>query len=260
MKRVLSVIIAAALLMSILIVSPISASAMEKETQAVYLLGDADLNGEVTVVDATFVQRYDVNMIELSDKQLLTADADFDGDVSIHDATWIQRWDLRMKAPDGIGEPLNDVYKTKAFTVLRESLESDETADVRVYADQPHVPYMSVTDFYNQFYLLDTDLKEGMTLTRSGDEYTLTNIAGTTAIFDIGDDTISFSNFESFTTAAGIEFACSSASSKITSDSGESVDFGCPIDVDLTTEDENPYENFYDLSILSEQINDYYGS
>ena len=53
-------------------------------------------------------------------------------------------------------------------------------------------------------------------------------------------------------------YACSSASSKIVSDSGESVDFGCPIDVDLIVEGENPYQNFYDLDVLSAKMNEYY--
>lgn len=60
------------------------------------------------------------------------------------------------------------------------------------------------------------------------------------------------------TSAAGIEFACSSASSKIVSDSGESVDFGCPIDVDLTVEGDNRYADFYDLDQLSVKMNEYY--
>ena len=36
-----------------------------------------------------------------------------------------------------------------------------------------------------------------------------------------------------FSSAAGIEIASSSCSGKIVADSGESVDFGCPIDADL---------------------------
>lgn len=60
------------------------------------------------------------------------------------------------------------------------------------------------------------------------------------------------------TSAAGIEFACSAASSKIVSDSGESVDFGCPIDVDLTVEGKDRYANFYDLDLLSAKMNEYY--
>jgi C-terminal processing protease CtpA/Prc len=58
--------------------------------------------------------------------------------------------------------------------------------------------------------------------------------------------------------SAGVEFACSAASSRIVSKSGENVDFGCPVDYDLISENENPYENFYDLSILSGKMNDFY--
>ena len=51
---------------------------------------------------------------------------------------------------------------------------------------------------------------------------------------------------------------CSWASSHIESECGENVDFGCPIDADLISDGENPYENFYDLSLLSEKMNEYY--
>jgi hypothetical protein len=60
------------------------------------------------------------------------------------------------------------------------------------------------------------------------------------------------------TSVAGIEFACSSCSGKIISESGENVDFGCPIDADLISEGNNPYENFYNLTLLSEKMNEYY--
>ena len=70
------------------------------------LLGDANLDGEVDITDATTVQRYDVKMIELGDAALTLGDVDKDGDVCIIDATWLQRWDLKMKAPKGIGEPI----------------------------------------------------------------------------------------------------------------------------------------------------------
>lgn len=63
-----------------------------------------------------------------------------------------------------------------------------------------------------------------------------------------------------FTSVGGIEFACSSCSSKIIADSGESVDFGCPIDADLISDGANPFENFYDLTLLSEKMNEYFGS
>lgn len=60
----------------------------------------------------------------------------------------------------------------------------------------------SVADFYNCFYLFGTDLTEGMTFTRSGNEYTLANIAGVSATFDVAEDTIYTSDFESFAVTA----------------------------------------------------------
>ena len=73
---------------------------------AVPLKGDANLDGEVDITDATTIQRYDVGLISLSDTALRLSDVDDDGFVCIIDATWIQRWDLQMKAPEGIGKPI----------------------------------------------------------------------------------------------------------------------------------------------------------
>ena len=70
------------------------------------LLGDANLDGEVDITDATTIQRYDIGLTALSDRALALSDVDKDGYVCIIDATWIQRWNLNMIAPEGIGEPI----------------------------------------------------------------------------------------------------------------------------------------------------------
>lgn len=98
--------------------------------------------------------------------------------------------------------PAAPAYTEKSVPVLRSSVESTETAALRVYEDQPNVPYMGVKEFYDQFYLFNTDLKEGMTCTYSDGKYTLTNIAGNTAVFDVNADTIYVDNYESFATGA----------------------------------------------------------
>ena len=59
------------------------------------------------------------------------------------------------------GESEAPAYTEKALPVVRESLDTTDTVTVRCYEDLPNVPYMSVTDFYNQFYLVKTDLTEG---------------------------------------------------------------------------------------------------
>ena len=67
------------------------------------ICGDADLDSEITIVDATLIQKYDVNMIALSDTQLSAADVDKDDDVGIIDVTLIQRWLVDLPSSENIG-------------------------------------------------------------------------------------------------------------------------------------------------------------
>ena len=55
-------------------------------------VGDTDLDGDITILDATAIRRYLVNLQQLGDEALAQADADRDGHVMILDATTIQRY------------------------------------------------------------------------------------------------------------------------------------------------------------------------
>ena len=46
---------------------------------------------------------------------------------------------------------LAELYDEKALPVVRDKVDTTETATVRFYTDLPNAPYMSVTDFYNQY-------------------------------------------------------------------------------------------------------------
>ncbi len=63
--------------------------ALEKQFEK--LLGDSDLDGKVTILDATAIQYYLADTLPLSDNALINADADEDSVVSVIDATQIQR-------------------------------------------------------------------------------------------------------------------------------------------------------------------------
>ena len=84
MKRIISVICAAVMLS----LTVFSANAADKA----YKKGDADMNGRISIGDATLVQRY---LAELADYSgfwsFFTADADNDGVLTINDVTTIQR-------------------------------------------------------------------------------------------------------------------------------------------------------------------------
>ena len=69
------------------------------------LLGDADCDGSVSIIDATVIQRY-MAEVEAEVFDEARADADLDGSVTVLDATSIQRWLNDMYEDSGIGKPI----------------------------------------------------------------------------------------------------------------------------------------------------------
>ena len=68
-------------------------------------IGDVDGDGEVTIIDATTIQRHLASLpIKMYNEK--AADADEDGTVSILDATVIQRWLAQLPTNDNIGKPI----------------------------------------------------------------------------------------------------------------------------------------------------------
>lgn len=63
-----------------------------KETVNVSLLGDVNLDGEVTIDDVTLTQKYMANLVDLSEQSQKNADADKNQKISIDDATTIQKY------------------------------------------------------------------------------------------------------------------------------------------------------------------------
>lgn len=74
------------------------------EAEPQLLLGDFDGDGEVTSLDATWIQRYLAFMELPEGMDEAAADVDGDGEITSLDATWIQRWMAYMDVPYPIGE------------------------------------------------------------------------------------------------------------------------------------------------------------
>ena len=70
------------------------------------LLGDVDGDDEVTIVDATFIQRKLASIPIPFEFNETVADTDGDNNVSIIDATYIQRWLVNLPSNDRIGQPI----------------------------------------------------------------------------------------------------------------------------------------------------------
>ena len=73
-------------------------------TGETYILGDVDFDEEVSVMDATFVQRACAQIIALEGKSAKAADVDGDGEISVMDATAIQRYKAQLGNNYGIGD------------------------------------------------------------------------------------------------------------------------------------------------------------
>ena len=101
-----------------------------------------------------------------------------------------------------IAAPEDPAYTEKEVPVLRESTESTETATLRYYEDMPNVPYVELSQYYNQFYLVSTDLTEGLTDSRLGSHHVVANIGGYTAEIDTRTDAIVTDDLSEFTLLA----------------------------------------------------------
>ena len=68
------------------------------------IYGDTDLNGTVSVMDATLIQKYSAYLIDLNDYQLQSADANGNGSVTLMDVTHIQRYIAQLSCSELIGK------------------------------------------------------------------------------------------------------------------------------------------------------------
>ena len=93
---------------------PVTEPATEPETVPVtepatellgYILGDVDNNDAVESIDATWIQRYSVQMeLPIPEENMVQGDVDGDGETKIYDVTFIQRYVVDIPTPYPIGE------------------------------------------------------------------------------------------------------------------------------------------------------------
>jgi hypothetical protein len=76
------------------------------------LLGDADGDGMIMIVDCTLIQRDIAGLAEIKAENLSAADVDSNGEICILDATAIQRYLAEMKSNCPIGEYISESSST----------------------------------------------------------------------------------------------------------------------------------------------------
>ncbi len=106
MKRTLSIILS--IIMASSFVCGLPVYAKEPTNESAYIIGDTDLDGAVTIKDATLLQFYIAKLAKLTDKQLLLADVDHDNVNTIKDTTCIQLYLAHVLKNTDIGTPLKN--------------------------------------------------------------------------------------------------------------------------------------------------------
>lgn len=85
------------------------ASKDEQDPLNKFLVGDVDLDGKVTIKDATMIQKALADLLTLSYESETLADVDRDGKITIKDATAIQKYLAGLESGSAVGILLGEV-------------------------------------------------------------------------------------------------------------------------------------------------------
>lgn len=97
--------------------------------QAEYILGDADLNGEISITDVTLIQKYIADITQYESSQLKTADVTEDKNISIDDATDIQKYLA------GLSSKLGEYFKNRLPSNISSEIANEIKDDERFGID-----------------------------------------------------------------------------------------------------------------------------
>lgn len=188
MKKVISLLLAMVMLLGMSIVctsaytlpegyavSETEGAAFDSvEGEALGYVGDADNSGDVTIKDATAIQKHIAQLVIIDGTAKTLADVDFSADITIKDATAIQKWiaKIAVDAPvfhvlyKGTAKPaLSIVGSWEAVTDLADSIN----AGIAASGDPLMAEHVNIETFmakviytYNEDGLVRTEYDKAM--------------------------------------------------------------------------------------------------
>ncbi len=108
-----------------------------------YLVGDTDLDGDITVIDATSIQLHIAELKALSETSLLCADVDINGDVNILDASMIQRYLAQIET---------DNSKCGVYIEVKEDETPTQLVAPTIPVEDGNFLYFKNTDNWSEVY------------------------------------------------------------------------------------------------------------
>lgn len=116
------------------------ASAAETtDANTTVLLGDVNLNGEVTISDATLIQKALAKLATLDEVQAAAANVSTGDEVNIKDVTMIQKWLAKYDVNDNIGKPMATADEATPEEPVVDPSTNDEPVVDPSTPDQPVV-------------------------------------------------------------------------------------------------------------------------
>ncbi len=205
MKKIISVILSATLLISGMAMSSFSVAAAENGTdeQPVYLLGDVNLDGKVNVNDVTEIQRSVAELNDLSGLQVELAKVDGE-EISIDTASLLQKHIAEYDTDSHIGEPAGDenegvifAEKLPWYSFERGELNEEENP-VYFSSKYPDVAFVSDKFVIESFLkMFDYSPECEVVNDAGGLIHTYTMPMGTYIDFDYEDKLLYFSDYTS---------------------------------------------------------------
>lgn len=160
MKKLLSIFL---VLLVTISATVLTASAASDDLK--YYLGDVDADNDVTIKDATRIQKHLAGLITLSEDRLVLADYNEDGRVSIKDATAIQKF-IALIEENVIPEITMESY-TETFDTLVDLIKTEGGGDsITLYYDEDEEGYV-----YCIYMSCNSDGSEITITYHEGDDY-----------------------------------------------------------------------------------------
>lgn len=198
-KKICVVFLSAALLTST--ISGLTVSAAEETP---LILGDANLDGAVSVADATEIQKYLAESADFGIRQEVAANVD-NTEININSVTLIQKYLSGYDTKLSIGEPVDEgkdgIIVKKEVTMYSSNDDggvSEETLDTYFSTKYDDIPFLSVDfcmPFFSDFYE-KSDLSSETS--DDGNVVTYTNEDGATVEFNYTEKYIEFNDYDLF--------------------------------------------------------------
>ncbi|MGN0491972.1 S41 family peptidase [Ruminococcus sp.] len=204
MKKLSVKKICAVVLSAVLLTSTISGLTVSAAEETPLILGDANLDGSISVADATEIQKYLAESANFGIKQEVVSNVD-NTEININSVTLIQKYlsgyDTELSIGQAVDEGEDGIIVKKEVTKYFSEDDggvSEEALDTYFSTKYDDIPFLSVdfcmpffSDFYGQSELTSETSDDGNVVTYSNED-------GATVEFNYTEKYIEFNDYDLF--------------------------------------------------------------